>query len=273
MVGENSSPTCRTNGRSFLDFTLTTPGVVRDVRGGGLSFAGQRGTSNSLIVDGADNSNTFFGQTTGRTGVRSPYQFSQDAVREFQVNRSAYLAEYGRAGGAVINVVTKSGTNEYHGNGFYFYRDKSLNAKDYIDAVNGREKAPYHFDQFGASLGGRSSRTRSSFSPTTTASEIPFRTLSCSLDPGGHAVRSGHAGGNRQAPEPGGELEPEPESGHLPPEGRLGGRFRQPPGGALQPPEVRPESAMRTAASRTRSSTPETHSSAATRWRRTSRPR
>jgi hypothetical protein len=75
-------------------------------------------------------------------------------VREFQVNRNAYLAEYGRAGGAVINVVTKSGTNEYHGNGFYFYRDKSLNAKDYIDAVNGREKAPYHFDQFGASLGG-----------------------------------------------------------------------------------------------------------------------
>lgn len=154
VVSEKLVANLPTNGRSFLDFTLTTPGVVRDVRGGDLSFAGQRGTSNSLVVDGADNNNTFFGQTTGRTGVRSPYQFSQDAVKEFQVNRNGYLAEYGRAGGALINVVTKSGTNEYHGNGFYFYRDKQLNAKDYIDAINGRAKAPYHFDQFGASLGG-----------------------------------------------------------------------------------------------------------------------
>jgi outer membrane receptor protein involved in Fe transport len=154
VVSERMVANLPTNGRSFLDFTLTTPGVVRDVRGGDLSFAGQRGTSNSLVVDGADNNNTFFGQTTGRTGVRSPYQFSQDAVKEFQVNRNAYSAEYGRAGGAVINVVTKSGTNEYHGNGFYFYRDKALNAKDYIDSISHNPKAPYHFDQFGASVGG-----------------------------------------------------------------------------------------------------------------------
>ena len=84
------------------------------MRTGDISFAGQRGTLNSLVVDGADNNNTFFGQTLGRTGSgRAPYQFSQDAVQEFQVNRNAYSAEYGRAGGAVINVVTKSGTNEF----------------------------------------------------------------------------------------------------------------------------------------------------------------
>jgi outer membrane receptor protein involved in Fe transport len=154
VVSEKMVANLPTNGRSFLDFVLTTPGVNRDVRGGDISFAGQRGTSNSLVVDGADNNNTFFGQTTGRTGVRSPYQFSQDAVKEFQVNRNAYSAEYGRAGGAVINVVTKSGTNEYHGNGFYFYRDRALNAIDYIDEYNNRPKAPYHFDQFGASIGG-----------------------------------------------------------------------------------------------------------------------
>src|SRR5215471_12766280 len=143
------------NGRNFEDFVLTTPGVVTDVRQGDLSFAGQRGTLNSLVVDGADNNNTFFGQALGRTGSgRAPYQFSQDAVEEFQVNSNSYGAEYGRAGAAVINVVTKSGTNDYHGSGFYFYRDKSLNAKDYIDALNGRPKAPYHFDQFGASFGG-----------------------------------------------------------------------------------------------------------------------
>ena len=67
---------------------------------GDISFAGQRGTLNSLVIDGADNNNTFFGQTLGRTGSgRAPYQFSQDAVQEFQVNRNAYSAEYGRAGG------------------------------------------------------------------------------------------------------------------------------------------------------------------------------
>src|SRR5229473_5499120 len=67
-----------TLGRNFINFTLLTPGVTTDVRGGDISFAGQRGTLNSLIVDGSDNNNTFFGQTLGRTGSgRAPYQFSQ----------------------------------------------------------------------------------------------------------------------------------------------------------------------------------------------------
>jgi outer membrane receptor protein involved in Fe transport len=155
VVNERMIQNLPTNGRNFEDFVLTTPGVVSDVRGGDISFAGQRGTLNSLVVDGADNNNTFFGQALGRTGSgRAPYQFSQDAVKEFQVISNSYAAEYGRAGGAVINAVTKSGTNDLHGSAFYFYRDKSLNAKDYIDALNGRPKAPYHFDQFGASLGG-----------------------------------------------------------------------------------------------------------------------
>src|SRR4029079_19676630 len=111
-VGARAIQNLPVNGRNFIDFVLTTPGVTRDNRCGDISFAGQRGTLNSMVVDGADNNNTFFGQTTGRTGSgRAPYQFSQDAVAEFQVNRNAYSAEYGRAGGAVINVVTKSGTN------------------------------------------------------------------------------------------------------------------------------------------------------------------
>jgi outer membrane receptor protein involved in Fe transport len=143
------------NGRNFIDFVLTTPGVVRDVRGGDISFAGQRGTLNSLVVDGANNDNTFFGQTVGRTGSgRAPYQFSQDAVQEFQVNSNAYSAEYGRAGGAVINVVTKSGTNDFHGSLFTYYRDRDLNANDYINEINNRAKSPYHYDQYGFSLGG-----------------------------------------------------------------------------------------------------------------------
>ncbi|HKA37770.1 MAG TPA: carboxypeptidase regulatory-like domain-containing protein [Thermoanaerobaculia bacterium] len=156
VVDEKLVKALPSNGRNFLDFVLDTPGVVKDnFRVGDLVFAGQRGTLNSIVVDGTDNNNTFFGQALGRTGSgRAPYQFSLDSVKEFQVNSNSYSAEYGRAGGAVINVVTKSGTNEFHGNAFYFYRDDSLNAKNYIDAVNGRAKAPYHFDQFGATVGG-----------------------------------------------------------------------------------------------------------------------
>src|SRR6266480_3124296 len=144
-----------TNGLNFINFVLLTPGVTLDVRGGDISFAGQRGTLNSLIVDGSDTNNTFFGQSVGRTGSgRAPYQFSEDAVQEFQVNSNAYSAELGHAGGAVINVVTKSGTNDFHGAAFEFFRDRSLNANDPINIINGRAKSPYHFNQFGGDVGG-----------------------------------------------------------------------------------------------------------------------
>ena len=153
------------NGRNFIDFVLLTPGVNRDPRLGDLSFAGQRGTLNSLTVDGTDNNNTFFGQTLGRTGSgRAPYQFSEDAVQEFQVNTNGYSAEFGRAGGAVLNVVTKSGTNALHGTAFEFFRDRSLNANDPIYDLQraaavaaGRAlplKPGYHFNQFGGNIGG-----------------------------------------------------------------------------------------------------------------------
>lgn len=155
VVNETAIENLPVNGRNFIDFVLTTPGVVKDVRAGDISFAGQRGTLNSLVIDGANNDNTFFGQSLGRTGSgRAPYQFSQDAVQEFQVNTNAYTAEYGRAGGAVINVVTKSGTNDVQGSLFYFLRDKDYNANDYINVINNRAKSPYHFDQYGGSAGG-----------------------------------------------------------------------------------------------------------------------
>ncbi len=162
VVNERAIQNLPANGRNFIDFVLTTPDVVKDnFRVGDIVFAGQRGTLNSLVVDGGDNNNTFFGQALGRTGTgRAPYQFSEDAVKEFQVNSNSYSAEYGRAGGAVINVVTKSGANDFHGSAFYYYRDKNLNAKDYTDAVAGRAKSPYHFDQFGATAGGPIVRDR-----------------------------------------------------------------------------------------------------------------
>ena len=172
-VGEQQIRELPVNGRNFLDFALLTPGVVRDVRGGDLSFAGLRGTLNSLTVDGADNNNTFFGQTIGRTGSgRAPYQFSQDAVQEFQVISSSYNAEQGRSGGAVINVITKSGTNRFHGSAFEFYRDRGLAANDPVLKQNTQITTPgapqprkpgYHFNQFGGTLGGPIVKDRAFF--------------------------------------------------------------------------------------------------------------
>src|SRR5579885_3038112 len=153
------------NGRNFLDFTLLTPGVVRDpTRTGDLSFGGQRGTSNSLLIDGSDANNTFFGQSTGRTGTgRNPYSFSEDAVQEFQVNTNGYAPEIGRAGGGVINTITKSGTNSFHGDVFEFFRDKSLNANSWDNNALGRPKRAYHFNQFGGNLGGPIVRNKAFF--------------------------------------------------------------------------------------------------------------
>jgi outer membrane receptor protein involved in Fe transport len=165
-VGAAAVANLPVNGRNFIDFVLTTPGATRDTRTGDISFAGQRGVLNSLVIDGADNNNTFFGQALGRTGSgRAPYQFSQDAVQEFVVNRNAYSAEYGRAGGALINVVTKSGTNDFHGSAFEFFRDKSLNANSWANkiVVPERPRAPFRIHQFGGSLGGPIQKDRAFF--------------------------------------------------------------------------------------------------------------
>jgi hypothetical protein len=144
------------NGRNIMDIALTAPGVVRDPsRSGDFSFGGQRGTANSLQVDGSDANNTFFGQSTGRAGTgRSPYSFSQDAIQEFQVSTNSFAAEIGRAGGGVINAITKSGTNQFHGTLFEFFRDKGLNANSWENNRIGAPKRNYHFNQFGGNVGG-----------------------------------------------------------------------------------------------------------------------
>ncbi len=167
------------NGRNYLDFATLTPGVVRDpTRDGDLSVGGQKGTLNNLQVDGADNNNTFFGQAFGRTGVRPPYQFSEESVQEFQVNQNGFSAEFGRAGGAVINVVTRSGTNEFHGGGFEYFRDESLNANTpNLKATQAQafqlglradnnKRPPSQINQFGGRLGGPIVKNRAFFFAT-----------------------------------------------------------------------------------------------------------
>ncbi|HEX8195134.1 MAG TPA: TonB-dependent receptor [Pyrinomonadaceae bacterium] len=145
-----------TNGRNFLDFVTLTPGIVRDPnRSGDLAVGGQKGTLNSLQIDGTSSDNTFFGQSSGRTGSgRAPSQFSVDTVKEFQVNQNGFSAEFGRAAGAVINVVTKSGTNRFTGSAFEYFRDESLNARSPVLVAAGRARPAGQINQFGGTFGG-----------------------------------------------------------------------------------------------------------------------
>ena len=101
------------NGRRFSDLALFSPGVTQDPRSltsatnGDLSFGGLRGFQNSYLVDGSDYNNAFFAQARGR--YRAPLSFSTEVVQEFRVSSNSYGAEQGRSGGAVVNIVTKSG--------------------------------------------------------------------------------------------------------------------------------------------------------------------
>jgi hypothetical protein len=113
--------------RRWSSFALLTPGVVSDQDGHGLlSFRGISGLLNNNTIDGADNNQAFFSEERGRT--KAPYSISMAAVEQFQVNTADYSAEYGRAAGGVINTVTKSGTNQYHGEAFFFERNSTLSA-------------------------------------------------------------------------------------------------------------------------------------------------
>lgn len=156
------------NGRNFISFSVITPGVSTDQTPqqgasgtSGLTFAGQRARSNNITVDGLDNNDIVVG------AVRAT--FSQEAVREFQVLTNSYSAEFGKASGGVVNIVTKSGTNTFGGNVFGFFRDESLNAKNHFEqfspsgAAISRPKAPYSQKQFGATFGGPIKKDRTFF--------------------------------------------------------------------------------------------------------------
>lgn len=155
-INETSVNNLPTNGRNFLDFATLTPGIVKDpTRAGDLAVGGQKGTLNSIQIDGVSSDNTFFGQSSGRIGSgRAPSQFSIDTVKEFQVNQNGFSAEYGRAAGAVINVVTKSGTNKFTGSAFEYFRDESLNARNPNLVAANRSRPAGQINQFGGTIGG-----------------------------------------------------------------------------------------------------------------------
>lgn len=164
-VDERRVKNLPTNGRNFLDFATLAPGVVRDpTRAGDLAVGGQKGTLNSIQIDGASSDNTFFGQSSGRIGSgRAPSQFSIDTVKEFQVNVNGFSAEFGRAAGAVINVVTKSGTNRFTGSAFEYFRDESLNARNPNLVAQNRPRPAGQINQFGGTFGGPFKRDKAFF--------------------------------------------------------------------------------------------------------------
>src|SRR5687767_1666710 len=144
VISQEQIDSLPTNGRNFLSFSVLTPGVTTDrtpqqgaSATSGLSFGGQRARSNNIMVDGVDNNDPIVG------AVRAT--FSQEAIQEFQVLTNSYSAEFGKASGGVVNIITRSGTNDPGGNLFYFYRNDSLNSKSTFEQSNNLDKAP--FDQ------------------------------------------------------------------------------------------------------------------------------
>src|SRR5262245_35568907 len=151
------------SGRLFTDFALLTPGVttgrtsvgstITEFEVSRVSFAGMRDLSNQVTVDGADNINT----ATGSQRAAPP----QEAVQEFRVVNNSFGAEYGRALGGIVSIVTKSGGNNFHGSVYDYFQNNALNARSLLQP----EPQPnvLRQNQFGATLGGPITRDKTFF--------------------------------------------------------------------------------------------------------------
>ncbi|NYF50055.1 TonB-dependent receptor [Tunturiibacter gelidoferens] len=115
------------NNYRWSAYALLTPGVVADSSGFGLlSFRGQSTLLNNVTIDGADDNQAYFSEERGRT--RAGYSTAKASIQEFQVNTSNYTVEYGRAAGGVVNSITKSGGNKFHGEAYFYDRDAEWGA-------------------------------------------------------------------------------------------------------------------------------------------------
>jgi hypothetical protein len=157
------------NGRNFQELVGLQAGVVNQPSSsagtrGGVSFHGSAALGTNFLLDGVDMS---FGEVNGAAGFQSAgggsvliNTISVEAVEEFKSTASAVSAEYGRAGGGVVNVTTRSGTNTFHGTLFEFFRNDKLNANDFFSNKAGLVRPPLRWNQYGANLGGPLIRNR-----------------------------------------------------------------------------------------------------------------
>jgi Carboxypeptidase regulatory-like domain/TonB-dependent Receptor Plug Domain len=137
-------------GRKFEDLLTLTPGVsiTQGPDGDEINFNGQRGIFNNVSLDGGDYNNGFFGEQAG--GQRAAIDITLEAVKEFQVIASGANAEYGRTAGGVVNVITKSGSNNIHGGIFEYFRTEGLSAA----TSDGKPLQDFLRNQFGGGVGG-----------------------------------------------------------------------------------------------------------------------
>lgn len=149
-LDETTISTTPVLGRKFEDLLTLTPGVsiVQGPDGDEITFAGQRGVFNNVSLDGGDYNNGFFGEQMG--GQRAAVDITLEAIKEFQVVASGANAEFGRTAGGVINVITKSGTNQVKGSLFHFQRLEDLTS----NTSDGKPLKDFHREQFGGTIGG-----------------------------------------------------------------------------------------------------------------------
>ena len=149
-LNERTIESTPTRGRKFEDLLTLTPGVsiVQGPDGDEINFNGQRGIFNNISLDGGDYNNSFFGDQMG--GQRAQIDITMEAIKEFQVIATGASAEFGRTAGGIVNVVTKSGTNEVHGAVFHFQRLEALSA----DTSDGQPLKDFEREQFGGTIGG-----------------------------------------------------------------------------------------------------------------------
>ncbi len=158
-LNETAVSTTPILGRKFEDLLTLTPGVsiVQGPDGDEINFSGQRGVFNNVSLDGGDYNNGFFGEQLG--GQRAAIDIPLDAVKEFQVVATGASAEFGRTAAGVINVISKSGTNDFHGSAFYFQRLKALTS----NTSDGKPLNGFHREQFGGTAGGPIRKDRAFF--------------------------------------------------------------------------------------------------------------
>ena len=138
-------------GRTFTALAQTAPGVT-GVGGGGVNAGGQLNRNNSYRIDGVSNDNNVLASPRGG--------LSMEAIREYVVIANQFSAEYGDASGALVSVVTRSGTNQLQGRGFLFHRDESLDAQDPFSKAQGSGQAPFNQTRAGGFVGGPITRDR-----------------------------------------------------------------------------------------------------------------
>src|SRR5690349_3660345 len=158
-LNETAVSTTPILGRKFEDLLTLTPGVSisQGPDGDEINFAGQRGVFNNVSLDGGDYNNGFFGEQLG--GQRAAIDVPLDAVKEFQVVATGATPEFGRTAAGIINVISKSGTNEVHGSAFYFQRLEGLTA----NTEDGKPLKDFHREQYGGTIGGPIRRDKAFF--------------------------------------------------------------------------------------------------------------